>query len=107
MTQNARWPVIMLSGVLVLTIAAGGCTASGRTADRAAGNAVGGAGTKAVASPAPSHRPSQPSSVQLVVEASGDLLIHSAVFIQRLFLSYLPPIWGWITLIQLRKKEYL
>jgi glycosyltransferase 2 family protein len=31
----------------------------------------------------------------------------AAVFIQRLFLSYLPPIWGWITLIQLRKKEYL
>jgi uncharacterized protein (TIRG00374 family) len=31
----------------------------------------------------------------------------AAVFIQRLFLSYLPPIWGWITLVQLRKKEYL
>ena len=80
MTQNARWPAIMLSGVLVLAIAAGGCTASGRTADRAAGNAVGGAGTKAVASPTPSPRRSQPSSVQFVVEASGDLLIHSAVY---------------------------
>ena len=80
MTQNVRWPAIMLSGVLVLAIAAGGCTASGRTADRAAGHAVGGAGTKAVASPAPSPRRSHPSSVQLVVEASGDLLIHTAVY---------------------------
>ena len=31
----------------------------------------------------------------------------AAVFIQRLFTSYLPPIWGWITLMWLRKREYL
>ena len=31
----------------------------------------------------------------------------AAVFIQRLFTSYLPPIWGWITLMSLRKREYL
>jgi glycosyltransferase 2 family protein len=31
----------------------------------------------------------------------------AAVFIQRLFTSYLPPIWGWITLLWLRKREYL
>ena len=31
----------------------------------------------------------------------------SAVFIQRLFTSYLPPIWGWITLVGMRKREYL
>ncbi len=31
----------------------------------------------------------------------------AAVFIQRLFTSYLPPIWGWITLIWMRKREYL
>jgi uncharacterized protein (TIRG00374 family) len=31
----------------------------------------------------------------------------AAVFIQRLFSSYLPPIWGWVTLIWMRKKEYL
>ena len=69
----------MLSGVLVLAITAGGCTASGTTVGRAAGNTAGHqASSKAVASP--SHRPSQPSSVQLTVEASGDLLIHSAVF---------------------------
>src|SRR5215831_7489803 len=88
MTQNVparrggrRRPAIMLSGVLVLAIAAGGCTASGITVGRAAGNTAGHqASAKAVASSAPSHRPSQPSSVQLVVEASGDLLIHAAVF---------------------------
>ena len=31
----------------------------------------------------------------------------AAVFIQRLFTSYLPPIWGWITLAWMRKREYL
>jgi uncharacterized protein (TIRG00374 family) len=31
----------------------------------------------------------------------------AAVFIQRLFTSYLPPIWGWATLVWMRKKEYL
>jgi poly-gamma-glutamate synthesis protein (capsule biosynthesis protein) len=67
----------MLSSVLVLAIAAGGCTASSGTAGRAASNT---AHAKAVSSPTPSHRRTQPSSVQLVVEASGDLLIHSAVF---------------------------
>jgi Bacterial capsule synthesis protein PGA_cap len=87
MTQNVRWPAIMLSGVLVLAIAAGGCTASGGTADRAASHPAGGAPAKSVASPTPPHRPSQPSSVQLVVEASGDLLIHAAVFKRALVLG--------------------
>jgi len=31
----------------------------------------------------------------------------AAVFIQRLFTSYLPPIWGWATLVWMRKREYL
>ena len=31
----------------------------------------------------------------------------AAVFIQRLFTSYLPPIWGWLTLVWMRKREYL
>jgi glycosyltransferase 2 family protein len=31
----------------------------------------------------------------------------AAVFIQRLFSSYLPPIWGWITLVWMRRREYL
>jgi glycosyltransferase 2 family protein len=31
----------------------------------------------------------------------------AAVFIQRLFTSYLPPIWGWLILVWMRKREYL
>jgi len=31
----------------------------------------------------------------------------AAVFIQRLFTSYLPPIWGWFTLVWLRKRDYI
>ena len=31
----------------------------------------------------------------------------AAVFIQRLFTSYLPPIWGWVTLVWLRRRDYL
>ena len=31
----------------------------------------------------------------------------AAVFIQRLFSSYLPPIWGWFTLVWMRRREYL
>jgi hypothetical protein len=25
----------------------------------------------------------------------------------RLFTSYLPPVWGWFTLVWMRKREYL
>jgi uncharacterized membrane protein YbhN (UPF0104 family) len=31
----------------------------------------------------------------------------AAVFVQRLFTAYLPPIWGWFVLLWLRKREYL
>jgi glycosyltransferase 2 family protein len=31
----------------------------------------------------------------------------AAVFIQRLFTSYLPPIWGWVALVWMRRREYL
>jgi len=31
----------------------------------------------------------------------------AAVFIQRLFTSYLPPIWGWLTLVWARRREYV
>jgi uncharacterized membrane protein YbhN (UPF0104 family) len=31
----------------------------------------------------------------------------AATFVQRLFTSYLPPLWGWGTLVWLRRKEYL
>jgi len=29
------------------------------------------------------------------------------VFIQRLFSAYLPPIAGWLTLLWMRRREYL
>jgi glycosyltransferase 2 family protein len=31
----------------------------------------------------------------------------AAVFVQRLFTSYLPPIWGWFTLMWMRRREIL
>lgn len=31
----------------------------------------------------------------------------AVVFIQRLFTSYLPPIWGWATLTWMRRREYV
>ncbi len=31
----------------------------------------------------------------------------AATFVQRLFTSYLPPIWGWFILVWMRRKEYL
>jgi glycosyltransferase 2 family protein len=31
----------------------------------------------------------------------------AAVFIQRLFTCYLPPIWGWATLAWMRRREYV
>jgi uncharacterized protein (TIRG00374 family) len=31
----------------------------------------------------------------------------AAVFIQRLFTAYLPPIWGWVTLTWMRRREYV
>ncbi len=31
----------------------------------------------------------------------------AAVFIQRLFTSYLPPIWGWVTLVWMRRRDYV
>lgn len=31
----------------------------------------------------------------------------AAVFIQRLFNSYLPPIWGWAVLVWMRRRDYL
>jgi hypothetical protein len=64
----------MMSGVVALAIAASGCTAAGRPG----GHPVRHARASAVAPPR--HRRSGSHSVQLVVEASGDLLIHSAVY---------------------------
>ena len=64
---------IMLAGVLALAIAPCGCTASGHPG----GHAIRQGRPSATS---PQHRRSGSPSVQLVVEASGDLLIHSAVF---------------------------
>ena len=63
----------MLAGVLALAIAPCACTASGHPG----GNAIRQGRPSATS---PQHRRSGSPSVQLVVEASGDLLIHSAVF---------------------------
>ena len=63
---------IMLAGVLALAIAPCACTASGHPG----GHAVSHARPSATS---PQHRRSGSPGVQLVVEASGDLLIHSAV----------------------------
>jgi hypothetical protein len=76
-----RRRAIMVSSVLAVTIAAGACTASVRPG----GHAVGPARASTVAPPA--HRGSQVHSVQLVVEASGDLLIHSPIFERALALG--------------------
>jgi len=31
----------------------------------------------------------------------------AAVFIQRMFTAYLPPVWGWVTLAWMRRREYV
>lgn len=31
----------------------------------------------------------------------------AAVFIERLWTAYLPPIWGWLTLVWMRRREYI
>jgi glycosyltransferase 2 family protein len=31
----------------------------------------------------------------------------AAVFIERLWTAYLPPIWGWLTLLWMRRREYI
>ena len=77
-----RWQrALLVIGVLALGTAPSACTASGR----AGGHAV--QPVRARAATSPQHRPSGSPSVQLVVEASGDLLIHSAVFDRALVLG--------------------
>jgi Bacterial capsule synthesis protein PGA_cap len=71
----------MIAGMLALSIVPSACTASGP----AGGHAVQPVRTRA-ATPPP-HQETQSRSVQLVVEASGDLLIHSAVFDRALVLG--------------------
>jgi hypothetical protein len=78
--RAGRRHAVMLSGVLALVLATGACTA-GRPAGHAAGHA------RAAAGAAQPHRGSQSRSIQLVVEASGDLLIHSAILERALVLG--------------------
>jgi Bacterial capsule synthesis protein PGA_cap len=71
----------MVSGMIVLALATGACTSSGRPG----GHAV--RSVRTSAAPSPTHRRSSGAGVQLVVEASGDLLIHSAIFDRALVLG--------------------
>ncbi|MBV8463204.1 MAG: UPF0104 family protein [Acidimicrobiales bacterium] len=43
----------------------------------------------------------------LVAAGIQESVAVAAVFVQRLFTAYLPPIWGWFTLVWMRKREYL
>ena len=72
---------IMLSGMVALALATGACTAVGRPGGHAVGPA------RATPAASPQHRGDDSRSVQLVVEASGDLLIHSAIFERALVLG--------------------
>ena len=77
-----RWQrAIMVAGAVAVAIAAGGCTASGHPVGHAARSARGTAAAPSL------HRGSEGHGVQLVVEASGDLLIHSAIFERALVLG--------------------
>jgi hypothetical protein len=71
----------MVSAVLALAIAAGAWAAFGRPGGQVAGQAHAGAATAGRPGPGRGH------VVRLVVEASGDLLIHSAVFDRALVLG--------------------
>ena len=71
----------MVSGLIVLVLATGACTSSGRPG----GHAV--RSVRTSAAPSPTHRPSSGPGVRLVVEASGDLLIHSAIIDRALVLG--------------------
>ena len=71
----------MLVGVLALAIAPCACTASGHPGGHAVRQ-----GRPSAAAPPQHHRSGSPG-VQLVVEASGDLLIHSAVFDRALVMG--------------------
>jgi Bacterial capsule synthesis protein PGA_cap len=71
----------MVSGVVALAVAGGGCTAAGRPGGHPVRPA------RATAAAPPQHRRAASHDVQLVVEASGDLLIHSAVYERALVLG--------------------
>ena len=43
----------------------------------------------------------------LTAAGISDSVAVAAVFVQRLFTAYLPPIWGWFFLVWMRRREYL
>ncbi len=45
--------------------------------------------------------------IGLTAAGINETVAVAAVFVQRLFTAYLPPIWGWFVLVWMRKKEYL
>ncbi|HYB47798.1 MAG TPA: CapA family protein [Streptosporangiaceae bacterium] len=72
---------IMLSGLVALALATSGCTAAQPSGSHAVHP------SHASTAVPPRHRVSDSHSVQLVVEASGDLLIHSPIFERALVLG--------------------
>ena len=60
-------------------------------------------------SPAPGGMGVVEAGMILGLKAAGvpDSAAVAAVFVQRLFTAYLPPIAGWFALMWLRKKKYL
>ena len=67
------------------------------------------ASTAADVSPAPGGMGVAEAGLILVLVAGGISKgdATAAVFVQRLFSAYLPPIGGWFTLMSMRKKQYL
>ena len=43
----------------------------------------------------------------LTAAGISDSVAVAAVFVQRLFTAYLPPIWGWFILVGMRRRDYL
>src|SRR5512142_776016 len=91
--RQSAWPrrawqrrrAVIVPGVIALAIAAGVLIGSGCSGGHAAGHAR----ARTAAAPLPRRRPSQRQShsVELLVEASGDLLIHSPIFDRALVLG--------------------
>ena len=67
------------------------------------------AGVLASASPAGGGMGVAEAGLILALTAGGITKNNAtaAVFVQRLFSAYLPPIAGWFTLMWMRKREYL
>jgi hypothetical protein len=76
-----RRRAVMVSGVVALAVAGGGCRGAGHRGGHPVRPA------RATAASPPQHRRAASHDVQVVVEASGDLLIHTAVYERALVLG--------------------